>query len=682
MVLRVVSPDQLAERDRLADEAAKADRLSENPTAYQGLAGYVRQRLDEMRRHRETSGINKRLLHALRVYNGEYEPEQLQAVTAFGGSTVYARLTATKCRGATALLRDVYLGPERPWEVEPTPVPTLPENIVESIDQLVQVELATLAQAGQQITPDMAEQRKRQLIDAADQAARKEAREEAKQAAAQLDDLLTEGGFYQAFAEFLTDLPIFPYAVMAGPVVRQTTRLRWINGQAVVTTTPAMYWERVSPFDFYWTPGASRSTDGDIGERKRLTRADLTVLKDVPGYNTENIEAVINEYADGFRDWFENGETERAVEEGRESPAWNQSGMIDTLKFFGSVQGRLLKEFGLTSADGVEDDDAEYMTSVFMCGPYVLKAQISPNPRKRAPYYVTSFQMVPGSVAGHSVVDLISDIQDVANATFRALVNNMGISSGPQVVINTDMIDPSENPDSLYPWKRWRVQSDPVGKQTKPVDFFQPASNAEQLMGIYEKMTQIADEISAIPRYMMGGERVGGAGRTASGLAMMLSNASKVLQQVASNVDRDILTPLLEQLYDYIMLTDQTGKFRGDESIRVRGVTVAAQKETQRARQLEFLQLTGNPVDLQIVGLEGRAAILASVANEIGLDGDKIVKTPDEIRAQMMAAEQAQEQAMLASGGAPGQQAPAPGGEQVKQDAPRTNMVGGGSPAQ
>ena len=191
--------------------------------------------------------------------------------------------------------------------------------------------------------------------------------------------------------------------------------------------------------------------------------------------------------------------------------------------------------------------------------------------------------------------------------------------------------------------------------------FFQPSSNAQELLVVYEKFTQIGDELSAIPRYITGSDRVGGAGRTASGLAMLMGNSAKILQTVAANIDGDVVEPVIEELYDLTMLTDQSGLLRGDESIVVLGVNVAMQRETQRQRQLEFLQITANPADLQITGVRGRANVLRAVAEGIGLPGTDIVPPDEEIKAQQGAG----------GGGAPGQP---PGG------AP--GAPGGGGPAQ
>jgi len=101
------------------------------------------------------------------------------------------------------------------------------------------------------------------------------------------------------------------------------------------------------------------------------------------------------------------------------------------------------------------------------------------------------------------------------------------------------------------------------------------------------------------------------------------------------SIDNDIIEPSVTELYDMIMLTDQTGMLRGDESIVVLGVNVAMQRETQRQRQLEFLQITANPIDAQITGVRGRASVLRAVSNGIGLDGEEIVPPDEEIKAQM-----------------------------------------------
>jgi len=671
-MLRVISNEEL---DR-AEAEAEAERVATPVQDHTDLAAYVRQQFEIMRNHRQSgSGWNDRMLRAQRMFNGEYDPQKLHAIRQFGGSEVYARLVAVKCRGASSLLRDVYLGSERSWGVEATPDPTLPDDVASTVYELVEMEVEQLRAQGHQITSEMVRDRTSMLLDAARHAAKRKARTEAEKAQDKLDNMLVEGGFYKAFAEFLVDLTYFPLACLKGPVVRVVPDVHWEDGQIVQSNRPRLFWERVSPFDLFFTPGVSDIEDADIIERVTFTRADLNSVMDLPGYDQEAVRRVLTEHgAGGLYDFLDPTDSERAVHESRENPWLNRSNLIHGVEFHGSVQGKMLLDFGFEEGEGedqIADPLRDYHVVVWQIGRHVIKVQISPSPRRRHPYFITSYEKIPGTPVGNAIPDILEDLQEACNATLRSLINNLSISSGPQVVINTDRLSAGEDPNTMYPWKRWRIKSDPLGNtggQERAIDFFQPNSNAQELLGVYEKFSQMADEISAIPRYVTGSERLGGAGRTASGLAMLMGNAAKVLQTVAANIDRDVMNPLLQSLYDMIMLTDEEGILRGDEAVRVRGVGVAIQKETDRMRQIEFLQMTANPIDTQIMGPMGRAEVLRSVSSHLGMDGSRVVPPEDELRMQM------QQGAMQP----PGQEGP--DGERPGNDAPgaqeRTAMQG------
>lgn len=668
-LIRVMNNQQLDEQARLEEEAKKEPEKEEYEDQ---LASYIRNRMTDMRNFRNSRGISERLLEALRTYKGEYSPNKLNEIKQFGGSEIYARVTATKCRAATALLRDVYLGAERPWDVEPTPHPSTPADIDNEIQQLVNIEVATMFQNGIQVDPQMVEDRVKGLRKAAERAAKKAAVQEAERSGERLDDMLTEGGFYQAFAEFLIDLPIFPYAVIKGPVIRKNEQTKWVNGQPIRESVPKMYWDRVSPFDLYWSPGSTHVKQADFVERIQLSRAELAACRELPGYNREAIEAVLEEsYMDGLHEWWDTVDTERAQMEDRERWARTSSSLIDTCEFTGYVSGRLLRDWGMPETK-IPDMSDEYFVTAWLIDRYVIKVQVNKSTNNRPPYYISSFEKVPGALVGLGLPDLLEDVQTVCNAAARSLVNNASIASGPQVIINDEVIDPADD-DMLYPWKRWHVNYDPslAASGNKPVEFFQPNMNVQELMSIYEKWNMMGDEISAIPRYMTGNEKVGGAGRTASGLAMLMGNASKTLQNVAASIDRDVIEPLLQQLFDMVMLT-QPGVFKGDELIVVKGVNHAVKREQDRMRQLEFLQLTANPIDMAIVGPEGRANILRSVAQNLGLEHERVLPDDDEIRANIAQ----QQQAQMAQQQQPGAVPPEQGGDPSQTPGPKDQRAG------
>jgi hypothetical protein len=699
-LVRTMSNAEMMAAEQRQNEQQR--QLLPNTTQFIGLSGYIRQQWDMMVRHRNTvNGWSDRLLASLRAMQGQYDPQKLAEIRKFGGSEVYARLIAAKCRGATSLLRDVYLGADRAWGLQEPSDPTISDEALQSIEKMVTLESQSAAIGapgapdptgmtpgsppvpGQMPTPDLIQKRVFQLMQAARDAAKKHAHEQTLIAEDKVDEILVQGNFYESLADLLIDIPSFPFGVVKGPTVRMVSDITWQGRQPIQQRRAKLWWERVSPFDLWWTPGVSDIDAAQIIHRIRITRTDLNDLIGLPGYNTENIRAVLQFYGTaGLTENWDSTDASRAVMENRENPVMNLSQLITTLEFHGNVQGRMLLEYGF-SADQIPDPLRDYAIQAWLIGQYLIKVQLNPNPRRRKPFYLTSFEKQPGSLIGNGIPDIISDIQEVCNATLRAVVNNMSIASGPQVVINEDRLSGQESGDELYPWKRWRTTNPAVaGSTEKAIDFFQPTSNAQELLGVFNAFYGLADDVSAIPKYLSGNSPGGGAGRTASGLAMLMGNASKILQTVCANIDEDIMNPLLRDLLDLVLMTDTSGLLSGEEEVVPKGVAVAVQRETMRQRQLEFLQLTGNPIDMQIIGPKGRAAVLRAVSTGIGLDGEEIVPSDDEMDAQ-----QKQAQAMAQMQGVPGaaMQHPAPpsGGQKAAGPPPSgPGGAGGGQAAQ
>jgi hypothetical protein len=421
-VLQLVSPDELTRQEALADtqrvQAEDASKDAERLTS--SLVAFIDNEFSTFMRHRDgANGWTDRLVEAGRTFAGKYDTVKLQEIKRFGGSEIYARLIATKCRGATSLLRDVYLNTEKPWGLKPTPDPALPEDVAQTVGELVQTEVQNAIRGGMPPDPNLIKDRMNALLKAAKRAAIKKARLESEVSFRRLDDILVEGLFYEALAAFLVDLPLYPFACMKGPVVRIIPQVTWVNGQAQMIDKPQMFWERVSPYDVWWTPGVSNIKDAAVIQRSRVTRADLNQLLGLPGYNNEAILEVLKWY--GKSGYVEtnasSAESPRALMESREDPRMNASGMMDMLEYHGYVQGEMLLEQGFTEQE-IPDPMKDYFVDAFKIGRYVIKVQLSPSLRKRPPYYATSFEKVPGTVIGNALPDILADIQDATNAAF------------------------------------------------------------------------------------------------------------------------------------------------------------------------------------------------------------------------------------------------------------------------
>jgi hypothetical protein len=485
----------------------------------------------------------------------------------------------------------------------------------------------------------------------------------------------------EALDAFIDDIATFPAAVLKGPVIKKKKSLSWQpdkNGKYTpkVIEDLALEWTRVSPFDIYPSPAATDVSEGYLFEKHRLSREDLTALIGVDGYDEASIRLVLEQYGDaGLSDVsMQSNEAGIASAEGKSTAQVmsNSDNLIDALQFWGSVSGKMLLEWGLPAKE-IPDPAKEYHVEVWQIGDTTIRAVLNYDPLCRKPYYKTSYEEIPGSFWGNSVADLIRDPQQMCNAAARAIVNNMAIASGPQVVVNVDRLAPGEDLSTLTPWRIWQMTSDPTGSNQAPVEFNQPDSRVVELMAIFEKFSTMADEYSGLPRYLAGSPTAG-IGRTASGLSMLMGNASKAIKQVVSNVDTKIMTPLINRLYDHNMMFSDDPELKGDVQIVARGAASLINKDTAQVRRTEFLQATANPVDMQIVGVEGRAAILREVAQNLDMNVDKVVPPASVLKAKLAAA------AMMAQGQPPGQPGiPSPparqvgSGQELMNGAPQTD---------
>ncbi len=633
-ILPVMSAQDIAAQERKAAELAQAQPLIKS------LAAYVRTCWVEARKAKEQT-VEPRMFKAVRARRGEYDPEILTKIRETGGSEIYMMLVSNKCRGAASWLRDVMMGQgsDKPWTLRPTPIPSLPPTVMEEMRQNAIQQVANVIQVtGQQLPPMQLRKFLNELRQEYIYNLQEEAKFQVSQMEDKMEDQLLEGGFTKALDQFLDDITTFPCAFIKGPIVRRKPRMKWNSDaasgyQLEIVEDLVLEWERVDPFMMYPSASSTGVNDGYLIERHKLRQTDLEDLIGVEGYDDEAIRMVIEDYGrGGLQEWLIVDST-KAQAEGRSTTAvmQNSEHLIDALQFWGHVSGQKLRDWGLSEKE-VPDIAKQYPAEVWLIGNYVIKASLNFHPLGEKPYYKASYEDVPGSFWGNSTYDLIKDCQDMCNSAARALSNNMGIASGPQMYVNVDRVPAGEDITNMYPWKVHQVTSDPMGSSAAPIGFFQPNSNAQELMMVYEKFAVLADEYSGIPRYMTGASPTGGAGRTASGMSMLMNNANKAMKQVVSNIDVNVMTPLLERLYFHNMKYSEDEALKGDVNVVARGANSIVAKEAAQVRRNEFLAATGNPIDMQIMGIEGRAALLRETAKQLDVNPDDIVPPREKFR--------------------------------------------------
>ena len=640
-ILRVVNNETLvrAERERIDRELA----ARQNDPFILGMTAYLRRCWDAARIAKKP--IEDIMLRAMRQRNGEYEADKLSQIKQQGGSEVYMMITEVKCRAAESWLRDIMLDQGMPpWDLNPTTIPDLAPDTDREIEQAFAAKVIETLQARGQ-APTLAEMTELREMVAQDYRFRvlQEAQNRADRMKHKIEDQFEQGGWADAFNEFITDLVTFPAAFVKGPVVRRQRVLGYskVNGSTVVEATERLgpEFERVDPFRIYPEPGVRHINDGYLFEHHHMSRTELADLIGVPGYDADAIRKVL-EVGNG-QSWINEDVELQKEEQERLYYAYNSpTEMFDALEFWGKVSGEMLREWGL-SEEEVTDPAREYDANVWVVGNYVIKAVLNYDPLGEKPYAKTSFIKQPGAFWGRGIPEIIEDIQNVCNAAARALVNNMAIASGPQVEVNLERIPPNEDITQLHPWKIWQTMNDPLGSSAPAVRFSQPDSRANELMAVYDRFARMADDHSGIPAYVYGDINVKGAGRTASGLSMLMGSAGKGIRQVVMHIDNDVIHPVVKRQFVYNMRYDPDESIKGDVEIVPRGAINLAVKETVNVRRVEFLNATANPIDIEIIGPDGRAALLREVAKGLQMPVDEIVPSREKMSYEQRLAAQA-----------------------------------------
>lgn len=625
-----------AEIDKKDQEKRKLAEVDQNMPLLQNLATHIKSHWSHAKNNKWY--VEERLLKCIRQRKGEYEPDDLRHIKQFGGSEIYMMLSNVKCRAIESWMKDVLLpAGEKPWSISPTPEPDLPGDMEAVIEDQVAAEITEISEvAGGDLTfatPELINERVQEVRDEVKAKQKKQSIKEAEDLEREVEDQLVEGEFYTEIEKFIKDFATYPTAFLKGPEVRQKKMLVWEEEEGkkkpVLKTTARRHWKRVSPFDLYFSPGSRHINDGYCIERMRLRRQNLEQMKGVSGFDDDAINAVLLEYNAGLlQDWLWTDQ-ERANIENRPNELDDPEAIIQAIEYHGWASGKDLLEWGM-SKDEIKETSKMYPVTCMLIDRWVIMARLNKNPLGTYPYYGASFEPSNDSIWGIAPPELMEDCQRVCNAAARAVVNNMAIASGPQVEVNWDRLQSAEDGEFIYPWKIWRTKSDPMGKNKEAVNFYQPNPMVDALLVVYDQFFKQAGEQLGVPAYEHGSPQVGGAGKTAHGLSMLMSASSKIMKDAVTNIDTRVIKPVISDLYVHMMLFDKLD-YSGDINIVARASEYLIIAEQLQIRRTEFLAMTNNPVDMQIIGTEGRSEILRETIKNLKLPSEDIIPDSEEM---------------------------------------------------
>ena len=514
------------------------------------------------------------------VRQGGYPVQQNQAAPA--RSAVFINITRPKTDTAEARLCDILIPTdERNWGIQPTPVPEM-AGMIE--DDSPHVDPAT----GQQMmAPDGTPIKQKEIALQIE----KIASQKAEGMQREIDDQLVECDYKGEQRKAIHDASVMGTGVLKGPIVENRTEKSWrrVEGrdgsvyvlEIVQETKPASY--RVDPRRVWEDPTCGESIHNGRGifELQILTAKQVRELAKQPGYLKDQIRAVLEEgpqTAPPFTDEF----VEESFDPSMKSfQVWEYWGEVD-------------REDLLAAGVEVPEDELKSIDAcVVMINNRVVKAFLHPLDTGDLPYDFFPWARKPDSARGRGVPRLMNSQQRVINAAWRAMMDNAGLSRGPNAAINAKKLQPADKQWNIQGNKIWIGQDDDLDV-SKAIQFFTIPTNQAEMEQIIALATKLIDEETSVPLLAQGDAR--NVPDTVGGMQMLMNNTNVVLRRLVKQFDDMITRPHIRRYYDWNMMYSEKDDIKGDFNIDARGSSALLVRDIQNQAFTNLLALGSNPV--------------------------------------------------------------------------------------
>lgn len=609
--------------------------------------------------------IEQRWIADLLQKYGRYDPDTEKKLNDAEQSKLFINLTMPKTDAMEARLTNLlFPTDDKNWGIGPTPVPELTEAAKRAADLAIQkAQQAKQASeqggeqaAAMQLEADQAAQASGQL-----DAAVMEGKRRAELMQAEIDDQLKQSLYHAAMRDVIGDAVNLGTGVCKGPVTGDRVRKGWKrqpmqgeNGEPVINqdgspaqgeyqlqmsdgNQPAM--RHVDIWGFFPDMDVSKIVDGEgTYERHLLNKKKFRALGKLPGFDKDALRRLLEEgpkmSAPSYMADLRNITGEKQQIANDLYHVWEYSGPLD----IEDMRAIALAVGDMGAIRDIQDIDplAEVNAIIWFCQGELLKFAVYPYDSGECMYSVFNLVKDESSVFGYGVPWMIRDPQAALNAAWRAMMDNAGLASGPQIVVARGIVTPADGDTTLRPRKLWYVKDGLPANAAAFATFDIPMRQAE-MQALIVLSKQILDEMAAMPQLAQG-EQGAGVTKTAQGMALLMNSANVVFQRIVKNFDDDVTTPNIRRFYDWNMQFNPKEEIKGDYEVDARGSSVLLVREMQ-AQNLMLIAMNfgAHPVYGPMLKNKG---VLKNLFKAQMIPADEVMLTDDEIDAIFMQTQQ------------------------------------------
>lgn len=630
-------------------EDTKDEEAGSDPSEFYGLIHDLKEKFDKSRTKRHND--ETRWMMAYRNYRGIYGPDV--QFSEHEKSRVFVKITKVKVLSAYGQLVEVLFGSHKfPLTIEPS---ELPDGVAQSVHLIVNPQIAEqmpedsakknapvgyrFKDTGEVLPINLSENdlnnkfgylkdfieplegqiREGEGKDPKNTVTFHPALVAAKKMEKKIHDQLQESQADKHLRHTAFEMALFGTGIMKGPFVVDKEYPNWEvtegpNGpkskyKPLIKTVPMF--ESVGIWDFYPDPEAENMESCEYNfQRHKLSSAQLRDLASRPYFRENQIEGLIEDGPNYVREWWEHELDDSETDESGTS-RW------EVLEFWGYSDTEDLIEYGIKVPRSLKKQ-RQIACNIWFSGNRVIRAVLNPYKPAKIPYYAVPYELNPYSFFGVGVAENMNDSQMLINGFMRMAVDNQALSGNLIFEVDATNLAPGQDL-SVYPGKVFVRESGAPGQAIFGTEF---PNVAKQNMELFAQARMLADESTGIPSYAHGQTNVQNAGRTASGISMLMNASAGSIRTVVKNLDDYLLRPLGKAIFSFNMQFDPDTEIKGDLEVKAKGTESLMANEVRSQRLMQFLGVVANP---QLAPFAKLDKIVREIAKSLELDPDKTV---------------------------------------------------------
>ena len=398
-----------------------------------------------------------------------------------------------------------------------------------------------------------------------------------------------------------------------------------------VKNKPVLF--RVDPWMFFPDDTVNDINEAeDAIELHPFSKTQLLKLKQNPGFDSAQIDMLL---AEDCREYSNQTFSEYA--------SLTSSGVnvfrdkYSVLEYHGPITRTQLNMLEIDPTYDTTNDT--YFGEVWVCQGHVLRVELEALAGTfELPYAVCPWLEDPGSIFGFGLPQEIKDAQRIANTTLSMILKNSSNSSGPSVLVNTELVEDPNGQFEVGPNKVFTTTEYNVTNLDQVFKFFEVPNVTDKLFPVLNFAREAAQEESGTPEIAAGIASPKVGSDSATGMAIMDQNSTTINDYLAEQWDDRVTEKIIRRMYHYNMQFNPKPEIIGDYEIDVRSSTEYRNKQLY-IRDIEKLSVeaANNPALALIINQEALQRVRLSMMH---LPSGGIIKDQATILAEKKAAEE------------------------------------------